>query len=418
MPTQDHTARYNLVTQVSERALARILRELYANEAFQTQFSDQLSKEVARYGMRLKFDYSAALGVPSLRLDTTAMGGVRIDAAVSGELGFGVAIDARDPRPAESHRISIEYAASFGLVARLELVGSPVASHLEITLFDLLDLDLQVDFDVPDDNQELFRRLLKRLLIVAMRSKVVRIPVSHVFNLALAAGWEVSNTTLRVINGPNPPDYDNVTIGLNTWPNRGQGRPILLHDWVNPAQDFGVAMDQRFVVQALRRAWQEDRSIPRRFDDTGNPDAAGENELRDVAFDFDEDRVVLTVRAATRQIPVDFRGKFRLDVDNGNLSVHLFDVQVSVPAWVHIFGFLAMNVAWIIVVVLMNEFFGGLIQQTANTSLREFISANNVRLSFEGGIPGTRMRIEATAMELKVRPNEVFTRGKIAVTVD
>ena len=410
------TARFNLVTQLSETMLDRTLKELYRGGAFQTEFEGVLSRALEKYGITVEFAYDIELGEPSLSVDTDTEGGIRVAASVEGALALGVDIEPRPPLSGSEHHIPVPFKASFAGITKLDFVREDEEAHLELSFVDIPNLQIVASFDVPPERLELFTRLLKRFLLVSLRKEVARIPVSHALNVAVAAGWAIADAKMRIIDGPKPPDFDNVTIAMNTWPNRGRGRRSKLVDWVNPDYDFGMAIDQRFVSQALHRAWQRGE-IPRRYDDHGEPDPRGQNEIRNLVFDFQDERLLISVHAARGILDVRVHAAINLSIrDDGFLHVEILDIDAELPLWLRVIGAVALRIAWILVVVLFDRLLNGVIRRAANSALESFIRDKGIRLNFEGQIPGTEMRVRARIEEIGLRENEIFSLGKVSTS--
>jgi hypothetical protein len=120
-------------------------------------------------------------------------------------------------------------------------------------------------------------------IVLAQLFDLNSIPISHAFEIVTTTGWKITNYTIRIIGGPSPPDRDDVTIALNTWPNRDRGIRAGLADFVNPGFDFAICYDERFLAQALSEALADDR-VPKEYDEHGCPLPGGPFRVQDMTI--------------------------------------------------------------------------------------------------------------------------------------
>lgn len=417
----DATADFNFVTQFSEQFLNRLLKALYLHKVFPTHFVGQLSRTEPRYGITITFDYELDIGEPTLYLDTGTAGGVGFRGTVTGELRLAAGFEPRPGEPAlPPLRKVIPVQAEFEAVVRLALVTAGEQSFLELVFIDLPDLKLELQME-PFPHNELVSRLVKRGLLVKLRNQVKRIPISQLIETFTLGGWAVAEPALRIIDGPD--EYDSVTVAMNTFPNRGLGRPDELNDFTNAPErsfDFGLGVNQALLLQTLDRAWQRGQ-IPRRFDDEGRPNPNGLNTVSRFAFDLQDGRILLSVFARRQAGPVEpeigVHAIARIQFADGDLRVDLSDVRIEYPWLMHLLGFLVLNVVWLIVFRMLDGFLGRLVEREGESALDDFLRNNLLRLSFEGIVPGTNLKLVGRPLTLTTRANELVSQGQIDIEI-
>lgn len=414
--TANASAGFNLVTQLSEQFFNRLLKALYRAHAFPTEFDDALSSEVPEYGVSFRLRYDLALAEPSLYFDTNVSGGVGIQGAINGRLVYESAIDARMGESEYTYTLVIDVHANYDIIADLKLEVQNDQLNLVVQFEDIRDFDLALSpAGIPPVHLELVSRLVKRALLVSARRKLKRIPISQEFEKRRVSGLLLAAPVLRIIDGPSPPDFDNATVAMSTKKDEIFGRPNSLYDFINPDYDFGIAMDQNFILHVLERAWNEEK-IKKRFNDQGKPDASGKNRIRRITFDLQENCIILSI-LASRHLVGDFEvhARVSLVVEDGTLHARFERVQIEWPGWIDIVGFLCLTVAWLVVSEVAKYFLGGLIADAAKTGLEEFLISNKIRFAFSGKVPGTDVQLTATAKELTIRPDEIVSRGSVTI---
>jgi hypothetical protein len=408
------TARFNFVTQISEPFLDRLLKELYRRKAFPVEYKGETSQALATYGLTLKLSYDITLNEPTLYLDATVTGGVGFKGSIDGHLEFSAHLEPRTGEaPAPDYVLPIDAHALFDAVVALEIVKDGDNVFLQLRLSDLPDFKFDFNPDpVPAPYHELVRQMLKRALLVELRTKVESVPLTVLMQAALLGGWAAEEPVLRVMPSHDAPGFGNVTLAFNTFPNRGLGVAANLVDWTNPKHDFGIALDQTFLLQFVDRAWQRGQ-IPTKFNNKGQPDPQGGNEIKEIAFDFLEGKVTISLHGSIAGSDFWVHGSARPIIDNGSLLIQIFDVSVELPIWIEIVGFVVLNVFWLIVQQALSDLLGGLVGQAAQTGLNDFLASHQIQLAFSGKIPGTNLTLEAQADDIIVTADDMYSVGHV-----
>lgn len=195
-----------------------------------------------------------------------------------------------------SHEIPVHFHGGVATQIPLKLAHLGTYGYLELATRELQTVPVHVEYDGDvGGNGPLFGRMIQRIVLARLHD-LSSVPVSHGFEMEMTTGWAITNHAIRIIDGPSPADPGNVTIALNTWPNRGRGIPTGLNDWVNPGFEFGVCYDERFLVQAVAQALADDR-IPKEYDECGCPKVGGPVRVQDIAINLAEGCITLFVTA-------------------------------------------------------------------------------------------------------------------------
>ena len=411
------TAKFNFVTQFSERFLNRLVKELYALKAFPVEYDGTTSETLALYGLTVTISYKMALAEPTLYLNTNVDNGAGLRGSVTGHLQMVAHLDPMQGEAnAPDYLVPIDVNASFDAVLQLQFVTAGDNVYLQLHLADLPDLEFTLDPNpVPSVYQTLVQQVLKRVLLVAFRTKVVKVPVSVLMQAALLGGWAAEPPVLRVMPASATPGLGSATVAFNTYPNRGLGVAGDLVDWTNPGYEFGIALDQNFILQLIERAWQR-QQIPTRFNDRGQPDASGGNVLTSVTMNFEETKITVSLQASLAGSAFWVHGSARPSMVGTAIHVDVFDVQVEFPIWIDIVGIVLLNIFWTIIDQALSNFLGGLIGQAAQQGINQFLANHQVRLSFSGTIPGTNLVLTAQPDIINVTADDINSGGHVAFT--
>lgn len=314
----DHSCRFNVVTQLSETVLERILRELQDAGAFPKRWQGRKALNAAPLDMELGFGFDIELSPPTLATESGDAAKLSLGLDFRGVLRLDARIDSRPPVGASAHDVPVPFHGSVAAAVPLQLARRGTYGYLELATRELRDVAVHVRYDdAVGGNGPLYDRLIQRILLVQLHG-LSSIPISHGFELETTTGWEITNHTIRIIDGPSPPDRDDVTIAMNTWPNRFRGRRADLHDWVNPGSDIAICYDERFLAQAVARAVADDR-IPREYDDKGCPQPGGPIQLQDATVNLNDGALNVFIEATRHGAAHGARGQIKLQVDPGDV---------------------------------------------------------------------------------------------------
>lgn len=408
------TAQFNFVTQLSEAFLNRLLQKLYSIPAFPITYSGDTNQTLDNYGLTLTVAYFMKLNEPSLYLNTTIANGVDIKGSVDGHLQITAHLNPRtDEAPAPDYVLPFDAHLVFDAVVMITIARDGDNVFLQLQLADLADFEFDFNPDpFTGPYLELVRQILKRILLVALRSKVEKIPMTPLMQAVLLGGWAAEDPVLRLMPNAANQGFGNVTLAFNTFPNRGLGVEASLIDWVNPNYDFGVALDQTFFLQFVDRAWQRGQ-IPTTFNDGGQPDPKGSNVLKSVSFDFVDQKVTISINGSVLGADFWVHGSAQPIISDGMLRIKVSDVTVEFPVWIQIVGFVVLNVFWLIVQEALSNFLGGLIAQAAQTGLNDFLASQQIQLAFSGQIPGTNLNLTAQVDNIIVTADDIYTVGQV-----
>lgn len=413
---QDHSSKFNVVTQLSEKALVRIIRALQTSQDFPSRWQGRKRLTAAALGIELSFSYDVKLGEPELRAESGNAGKLALVFDFQGVLQLDAEIRLRPPVNASSHNVSVRFHGSVEAQVPLMLARIGTYGYLELATRELRTVALQVEYDGDiGGNAPIFNRMVQRILLANL-VELGSIPISHGFEMETTGGSAVTNYTLRVIDGPSPPDRDDVTIALNTWPNRYCGSRAGLHDWVNPGFDLAICYDERFLVQAVTWALSDDR-VPKEYDESGCPEPRGPVRVRDIALNLGDGYLDVFIDATCNGGNFDARGRVTLFVEPRNtLGLAVACDQGSGEFLTGVSTMLARS----ILALAGLETFADAAEPDRPSACRARIMppalcGTPISLVLNASIPRTKVRLAYEIDRIDITRNEMSTRGGIAI---
>lgn len=413
----DHTSRFNIVTQLSEKMLLSIIHELQNSGDFPSVLTGLRPLPAPPLGSQLDFSYEIDLGLPTLSTSSGSPTELALAFPFTGFLQLGAQILARPPVPASSHQAPVPFQGSVAARVTLNLARVGTYGYLELVTKDLETLTLQVQYDTAvGGNGPIFDRMIFRILLSMLRG-ISSIAVSHAFEMDTTTGWQITNNTLKIIDGGHPGDRNDVTVALNTWPNRFRGDPAGLADFVNPNSDLAICYDERLLVQAVAQALSDDR-LPNVYNDKGCPTTDGPVKLTDIAINLGDGNIALFVQATMNGANFDARGVVTLHVDAGNV------LRVDVTAETGSQDFLA-GVAGVLTRALFAvanlETFADPNVGNRPAACRDRVMLSTlcgipVSLVLKAPVPTTKVLLTYTIQQIDVTANEMCLFGQISTS--
>lgn len=416
------TGRYNFVLQLSEGLLNKTVAALFDSGEIPSTFSGLKTHRLDNLGAELELGYRVEISKPVVYLDTQIESGIGLRGELEADLTLGARID-----PSSNHDgykgcvLQVKAGASFDVVAALRIEKrNDGESFLTLSLEDLRDLDLRLDGnEIPEIVAELIRRLIKRVVLLSLKNEIVSVPLSSAFETSKIGGWRVEDPLIRVMDGPEPVDADNITVAMTTWLNRGRGRPSELVDWLEGSERFGVAVDQRLLRQTLDWEWNNDR-IPRRFDERGHPNRNGPVLLKAFEFDLNDGYIHVSLNAAF-ETPVGehdvwVHADIHVSYQSGRFEVELKNLSVEIGWVIHLLGFIAFRAIYLLIAVAMDHLVGRIVEEIGEEFLEKFLNSDAVPLVYQGAIPGTNLEIVASLVELQLFEDGIRTLGNVELT--
>ena len=413
----DHTSRFNVVSQLSETMLDSIIREQQESGDFPSRWQGSEPLNAAPLGMVLTFSYDMTLGVPGVSTLEGDTGKLTLAVDIKGLLQLDAEIGARPPVGASSHVIPVKFRGSVTADVPLLVARIGTYAYLELATRVLQTVALQVQYDTDvGGNGPIFTRMIQRI-VLAQLYDLNSIPISHAFEIVTTTGWKITNYTIRIIGGPSPPDRDDVTIALNTWPNRDRGIRAGLSDFVNPGFDFAICYDERFLVQALSEALADDR-IPKEYDENGCPLPGGPVQVQDITINLNDGYIYLFIDATLNGGTFDCEGRLTLDVAPGPI------LQVKVNADPGPFAFLSglsAVLARALFAVANLETFADPTVPDRPAACRVLVfppalCGTDLSLVLNAPVPKTKVKLGYEIERIDVSANELSTLGHIVTT--
>ncbi len=413
----DHTSQFNIVSQISEKMLLSIIHELQNSGDFPSVLSGAQPLMAPPLGTELDFTYRIDLGVPTLSTSSGDATKLTLSFPFKGILQLGAEIQALPPVSASSPKVPVNFHGSVSADVTLALARIGTYGYLELVTQDLQALSLQVQYDTDVGGiAPILDRMIYRILLTMLRG-LSSIPVSHGFEMDTTTGWQITNNTIRIIDTGHPGDHNDVTIALNTWPNRNRGNPAGLADFVNPGFDLSLCYDERVLVQAVAQALTDDR-IPKVYDDNGCPKADGSVQVSDITVNLGAGSIAIFVQATSSGNNFDARGVAALRIDPGNLL--RIDVNADSGSQRFLAGVTAVLARALFAVFSLETFADpGLTNRPAacrDRIMPSVLCGTPLSLVFTAPVPTTKVLLAYAIQNIDVTENEMSIFGQISTS--
>ena len=411
------TARFNGVSQLAERLLNKLVAGLYDSGVVPYRFTGDNPRTNAEFGITVASAYDLSVRSPELELDGAVASGIQVRLGVSGWVELRAAVDPRPISPSANHAWRAQVVGSATFRVPLTTRRTSRWGWVELDLSELADLDLEVrvtpSFGLHD---ELARQFAKRAILVGLRTRVRRLPLSPRFDAELLGGSAFEDLAVRIIDGPCPPDEDDVTIAVSSWPNRGRGRAADLFDTVNPRDDLVVAVHQRHLIQAFDIAWKRG-VFPRKFEASGEPDASGGLTVNGLAFDLQDGALLLTIdgtreAAGGRSSSFGFTTHVRPFAAGGELRMADLSAPGALPFELRN---LALRLGWLVVGPTLLQVAGFRGYTDSLTEYAQRRGPGTLPLRIGGSPEAYPLDLIANFQECTVSSDEVVVRASIRV---